>query len=259
MKRLIAATYLYAVFMTTDPPSDPPPADPPPSDPPADPPADPPPADPDPSDPPPNDPPADGDLKWFDGLEGITDEDKTALTDLSAEDVLARLRGPVVPESYALPEGVEVDQIDQGVFDNASAMAKELGLTQAQMDGLVKFDVERQATFADDMKAFNEKTFADGLADMKTEMGNQKAEESFTMAKNAMRMFADDKSWDFLDSSGLGNSPDLIRLFAAVGRAVGEDAFRGAPPGPNDGKKLNLSNPDPERVNKMYPTMNPDG
>jgi hypothetical protein len=91
---------------------------------------------------------------------------------------------------------------------------------------------------------------------MKKELGNQKATETFTLAKNTMKMFADDKLWSFLNDTHLGDCPELITLFAKVGAAFGEENFRGQPPGPGGDKgKINLVNGDPERVERLYPSM----
>jgi hypothetical protein len=235
-----ALIYLMAMFTTVDPPAgDPPAGDPPAGDPPA--------GDPPAGDPPAGDPPA----AWYAGLEGITPEQAEAFKGLSTADVIAKLtaQAPVVPETYALPEGVEADQLDPEVFGGFQEMAREIGLTQEQMNALVNFDIARQASFSEEMHAHNKRIFADGLAQMKQDLGAQEAQRTFSLAKATMRAFADEGLRTFLDSTGLGDSPDMIRLFAKIGAAISEDSFSFDPKG-SGGK-------DTTPASKLYPSMQP--
>lgn len=183
---------------------------------------------------------------WYEGIEGLTDEQKAGLKDLSTEDLLAKLAGQQAPESYefSLPEGIEVDAVDGPVFEQfttgLSEIAKKHGLSQEAVADIVgfstKFDVDRQENFMETMKEHNKKIFSDGLATMKTELGAKEAQAMFTSAKATMKAFADEGLWNFLNDSGLGDSPDLIRLFARVGKSISEDSFN---PGPGDTKGKN--------------------
>lgn len=230
---------LLAIFATIP---DDPPAEPAGGDPAGDP-AAPQGGDPPPVDPPAGDPPAgEGAPKtsWMDGIEGITDEHREALKDMTPEQVLEKLtsKGPEAPEEYSfeLPEGINKDDLEGEAFDQFTGglgeIAKKHGLSQDALSDILgyaaKFDVDRSQNFVQEMQEHNKRVFADGLAQMKKDLGASEAQKTFTLAKATMKAFADEGLWEFLNSTGLGDSPDLIRLFARVGESVSED--HGIPP-----------------------------
>ena len=160
----------------------------------------------------------------------------------------------VVPEKYefAPPEGVEVDQSKIEVFGET---AKELGLTQKQFQQLVEYDITRSAAALEDMSAqfserinhWAEETKAD------KELGGESLDANLGLAKQAIDTFGspqlakliDAPSADNPDGLGLGNHPEVIRLFYRVGRAISEsDLVTG------DNKIEGR-----DSLEKMYPTM----
>ena len=160
----------------------------------------------------------------------------------------------VVPEKYAFepPEGVEVDQSKIDVFGET---AKEMGLTQAQFQQLVEYDIKRSAAALQDMSSqfserinhWAEETKAD------KELGGEALDEHLGLAKRAIDTFGspqlakliDAPSANNPDGLGLGNHPEVIRLFYRVGRAISEsDLVTG------DNKIEGR-----DSLEKMYPTM----
>ena len=136
-----------------------------------------------------------------------------------------------VPEKYAFepPEGVEVDQSKIDVFGET---AKEMGLTQAQFQQLVEYDIKRSAAALQDMSSqfserinhWAEETKAD------KELGGEALDANLGLAKQAIDTFGspqlakliDAPSADNPEGLGLGNHPEVIRLFYRVGRAISE-------------------------------------
>lgn len=140
---------------------------------------------------------------------------------------------------FNLPEGVEVDKPMLDVF---VPLAKELDLSPAGAQKLVEMyiekvqpsiaeafvkgieaDVENQkAQFAADTKALIE---ADAKAD--------KAEDRVFQGKNfdavvkttarTLDRFGTPELRQFLNESGLGNHPELVKLMYKVGERIGED------------------------------------
>jgi gas vesicle protein len=160
----------------------------------------------------------------------------------------------VVPEKYAFepPEGVEVDQSKIDVFGET---AKEMGLTQAQFQQLVEYDIKRSAAALQDMSSqfserinhWAEETKAD------KELGGEALDANLGLAKQAIDTFGspqlakliDAPSADNPEGLGLGNHPEVIRLFYRVGRAISEsDLVTG------DTKIEGR-----DSLEKMYPTM----
>jgi len=63
------------------------------------------------------------------------------------------------------------------------------------------------------------------------EFGGQKFNENAGMAKEALKQFGNEELSDLMDSTGLGNHPEVIRFFFRVGKAMKEDNFSTGPSG----------------------------
>lgn len=75
--------------------------------------------------------------------------------------------------------------------------------------------------------ADNEASAAKTQAEMealKTEWGNG-YEKNLVTAQQAVNTLVDDQFKAFLDESGLGNNPNMIRLFNSIGAKLNEDTF----------------------------------
>lgn len=62
------------------------------------------------------------------------------------------------------------------------------------------------------------------MADLKTEWGNG-FEKNLETAKAAVNTLTDDSFKAFLDKSGLGNHPEMVKMFTAIGSQLNEDTF----------------------------------
>lgn len=131
-----------------------------------------------------------------------------------------------VPEdgTYALtmPEGVEVDQ---QLLDALSPDFKEMGLTTKQAQTLAdKFIAAQQAKAEAQAGQFAE-TVA-GWADQAKkdpEIGGAKWDGTVKNATTIVSRFGSPALKEFLNSSGAGNHPEMIRFMAKVGAVIGED------------------------------------
>jgi len=158
------------------------------------------------------------------------------------------------PEEYVFtpPDGVEIDEEQIEAFGE---YAHGLGLSQDQFQKLIDFEIERsqkaQSQMADAyterVSSWAEATKAD------KELGGEALNEHLGLAKRAMDAFAspelakliDTPSAENPDGLGLGNHPEVIRLFYRVGKAISEsDLVTG------DSKVEG-----PASLQKMYPTM----
>ena len=160
----------------------------------------------------------------------------------------------VVPEKYEFepPEGVEVDPSKIEVFGET---AKELGLNQKQFQQLVEYDIQRSAAALEEMSTQFSERINHWAEDTKAdkELGGENFDENLGLAKRAIDTFGspqlakliDAPSADNPDGLGLGNHPEVIRLFYRVGRAISEsDLVTG------DNKIEGR-----DSLEKMYPTM----
>lgn len=158
------------------------------------------------------------------------------------------------PDEYVFtpPDGVEIDEAQ---IESFGEYAHDLGLSQDQFQKLIDFEMERaqqaQSQMADAyterVSGWAEATKAD------KELGGEVLDENLGLAKRAMDAFAspelakliDTPSTENPDGLGLGNHPEVIRLFYRVGKAISEsDLVTG------DSKVEG-----PASLQKMYPTM----
>lgn len=151
---------------------------------------------------------------------------------------------PVVPKSYELkmPDGV---QLDSAAAEEFTAIAKELKLDQAAAQKLADIGAKmatRQAeAHAQLVEIWTKQVKAD------KEIGGDKLDENLGIARKAIDTFGSPELKALLNSTGMGNHPEVVKLAFKVGKAISEDRFvTGSPKG-------NASN-DPAK--KLFPNMN---
>lgn len=159
--------------------------------------------------------PADGKQQEAKPADGKTPEEKAKET---AE------QKPVVPEKYdlKLPEG---SSLDQKVVDQVSQFAKEKGLTNEQAQAVLNDKSESVKAFHESAKAQLEAKRSEWLEAVKTdpELGGDKTAEHVELAKRFIDRFGSSKLKADLNLTGFGNHPEVVRMFAKLGKAMGED------------------------------------
>lgn len=172
--------------------------------------------------------------------EGVTTQ---AAASESAQAPQAQTTEPSVPEKYefAKPEGFE---LDASAVDEFTGIAKELKLDQANAqkvaDVAVKMMQRQVESHTKLVESWVESTKTD------KELGGEKLSENLSVAKKALDTFGTPELRDVLNSTGLGNHPEVIRAFYKAGKDLLEGKFvQGAP------KSTEV---DPAR--RMFPSMN---
>lgn len=143
----------------------------------------------------------------------------------------AAMGRPEAPDKYEfqrpdLPQDLPYDEEMEKDF---RAWAHKNGLNKRQAnnfyDGFVKRQVERHAAYHDHQKQSRAKV----EMDLRREHGAQ-YEGKVALARTAIQQFADPDYRAFLDESGLGNDPRMIRAWIRVGeKMTGETRLKGAP------------------------------
>lgn len=139
-----------------------------------------------------------------------------------------------VPEdgkyTLKMPDGVEVDQ---ALLDELGPEFKELGLTTAQAQKLAdKFIASQQAKAEKQGEAWANtigKWADDAKADK--EIGGDKWDGTVSASRRAVDTLGTPALKEYLNASGGGNHPELIRFMAKVGSMIKEDS----PAGGGDG------------------------
>ncbi|MBE4833272.1 peptidase [Enterobacter cloacae complex sp. P47BA] len=160
------------------------------------------------------------------GAEGDKpQEDKPADGDKPAEesdDEKQKQEG--APEKYEFTAGEGVE-LDTEALKDFEPVARELNLTNEQAQKLVdaypKILAGVQQRQAEAWQAQTEQWAADVKADK--EIGGDKLTANLSAAQRALEQFGDPELKEYLDSTGLGNHPALVKAFIKVGKAMSED------------------------------------
>ncbi|MEG7366316.1 peptidase [Serratia marcescens] len=151
-----------------------------------------------------------------------------------AADKAEKDKKPAAPEKYefAAPEGQELDANALAVFE---PIAKELGLTQEQAQKLVDIYPQIQQQQAEAWSKQGEEWREQVKSDK--EIGGDKYTANVGNAQKALDQFGSPALREYLETTLLGNHPELVRFFAKVGKAVSEDTMVM----PNNGGQLSAA------------------
>lgn len=130
---------------------------------------------------------------------------------------------PVIPDKYEIkvPEGL---QLDAAMLNEYTPIFKELGLTQEAAQKLVESNLAiQQAAMQRQVQTWEGELKAD------KDFGGKNFEANVAEAQKAVGRFLTPQDKAFLDQTGLGNHPGLVKMFLRIGKAISEDAV--PPPG----------------------------
>ena len=139
-----------------------------------------------------------------------------------------KLGRPAKAEDYkfdpkGLPQGMQYDEARLTAFRQK---AHELGITQKQAEGLFGwYNADVGAHFAN-----TEKGKQAAISGLKDEWGPT-FDRNVSLAQRAVKEYGDETTKAMLDETGLGNDPRVIKLFARIGMALGEDKVISNGPG----------------------------
>lgn len=124
------------------------------------------------------------------------------------------------PENYDIkaPEG---SLLSKSSLDRTEAFAKGRGLSNEEAQELV--DVQHQAIseYMDGVKA--EMAGWEDQAKKDPEIGGDNFNESVELAKRAVERYGNEAFKKALNETGLGNHPEVVRVFRNIGKAMQED------------------------------------
>lgn len=139
------------------------------------------------------------------------------------------------PEKYEFKAGEGVE-LDAEALKDFEPVARDLNLTNEQAQKLVdaypKILAGVQQRQADAWQATTEQWAADVKADK--EIGGDRLTENLSAAQRALDQFGTPELKEYLNTTGLGNHPDLVKTFVKIGKAMSED---GMVDGSNQGQR----------------------
>lgn len=131
------------------------------------------------------------------------------------------------PEEYGdftFPEGAE---LDADVLTEFKGIAKELGLPQEKAQALIDLQAKVEASrLAATQKAMaaQAQQWADAVKADK-EIGGDNYDKSVETAVKAIEKFGSPELRTYLNESGLGNHPELVKFCHRIGKALTEDTL----------------------------------
>lgn len=125
---------------------------------------------------------------------------------------------PVEYSDFAIPDGMEVNK---EMLDAFVPLAKDMKLTQEQAQKLVDLQVARAKQQVEAFEA--QKSEWERQSKTDTEIGGVKFDENLALARKMIHQHGSDALRSMLDSSGLGNHPEVIRMLVKIGKQMTED------------------------------------
>lgn len=129
------------------------------------------------------------------------------------------------PEKYEFKAGEGVE-LDQEALKGFEPLARELNLTNEQAQKMVDLygekllpQIQKQQTEA--WQKTTEQWAADVKADK--EIGGDKLVSSLSVAQRALDQFGTPELKEYLNATGLGNHPELVKAFVKIGKSMSED------------------------------------
>jgi hypothetical protein len=130
--------------------------------------------------------------------------------------------GPPEKYEFELPDGME---LDTALAEKADPIFRELNLTNEQAGKLAKLVAEQrisegqaqQDAYAKQMQDWADETQAD------KEIGGTALESNVKFAHQFIGQYGSPELKALLRDTGLGNHPELVRVFVRAGKAMAED------------------------------------
>jgi len=133
------------------------------------------------------------------------------------DDVYNALGRPDNPQGYNFG-----DADDSEDLSDFKGYAHELGLTQRQAEALLDKIAEGNQMAQQQGQENIEKAEADAQASLTREWGQQ-YNQNLDYARRAFGRFASPEALSVMEETGLGNHPEILKLFAKVGEQLSEE------------------------------------
>jgi hypothetical protein len=174
------------------------------------------------------------------GAKGAKDSDADA-----AAAAKAKADGADAPLEVKLPEGTVVDK---GTLDAYAKEAKAAGLNSEQASKLATWYAGVEKTRASGWAKQSDDWY-DALS-KDPEFGGKNHAENLAAFQSAVKRFGGDALVKDLERFGIDNMPSLVKAFAAIGKATGEQ--KGAIV---ETRVVPKQTPEEERLAKRYPSL----
>ncbi|CAM7518146.1 Peptidase [Citrobacter portucalensis] len=140
------------------------------------------------------------------------------------------------PEKYEF-KPAEGQDLDAAALEQFEPIARELNLTNEQAQKMVDlYGTKIMPMVQQQQVEAWQKTTEQWAADVKAdkEIGGDKLTSNLSAAQRALAHFGTPELKEYLEGTGLGNHPELVKAFVKIGKAMSED---GMVDGSNQGQR----------------------
>lgn len=215
------------------------------------------------------------DLKSHSSLSQIQDVNALARSYVHAQSMVGK-KGVFKPSDTASEEEwssfyKSIGQPDLEKFDIATPaegnkefvgdfknVAHKAGLLPKQAQSVMDWLMKKESDTVAAKTQAEKSTVEEGINSLKKEWGGG-FEKQISLAKLAVKEVGGDEFTAYLESSGLGNNPALIKVLSKVGKLLGEDKIRGDATGSMGGQTPDEIQAEINAImgNKDHPYYNP--
>lgn len=139
-----------------------------------------------------------------------------------------KLGRPETSEDYSLPEkfASEDSGVDQDLVKSFHQAAHKMGLTDKQQAEVIQFQMEmsQKAHESSQMQVVDRDSQWD--AQLREEFGNA-YDERVKLAQDVLGKFGNENTISAINELGVGNNPELVKVFAEIGKAMKVDPIIG--------------------------------
>lgn len=140
------------------------------------------------------------------------------------------------PEKYEF-KPAEGQELDTSALEQFEPIARELNLTNEQAQKMVDLYGTKIMPMVQQQQAEAWQKQTEGWAETvkaDKEIGGDKLTANLSAAQRALDQFGTPELKEYLNATGLGNHPDLVKTFVKIGKAMSED---GMVDGSNQGQR----------------------
>jgi len=155
------------------------------------------------------------------GKKGIIPPGEDATED-EVNSFYNQLGRPEAADGYSLPEVDKPEgfDLDETMVEDFKDQAYKLGLTPQQVEGLYKWNMQREFNVFDQSGQSRDKAAKDAETELRREYG-QAFEGNLKIAKDVIKRYGNEDSVKELDA-GLGNNPHLIKMMVNIGKGMSD-------------------------------------
>ncbi|MBD5700867.1 peptidase [Citrobacter freundii] len=161
------------------------------------------------------------------GSETQKTEEELAADKAKAEKAEKDQKQEGAPEKYEF-KPAEGQELDAAALEQFEPIARELNLTNEQAQKMVDlYGTKIMPMVQQQQVEAWQKTTEQWAADVKAdkEIGGDKLTGNLSAAQRALAQFGTPELKEYLEGTGLGNHPELVKAFVKIGKSMSEDGM----------------------------------